>query len=426
MRTPRYPAVFPAVYPAVDQLEQQARALVTAVPGVVRLRSVGESRAGRPLWLLSAGHGDRQLLTVAGAHANEPVGGASALRLAGLLARRPDTLQRLGCTWHFLLCLDPDGAHLAHGWEPEEPEPSLEECHRDFYRPAFARQPESLPAPGERREPLPESAALVRLLDELRPAAQFTLHGIEVGGAFLMLTREVPGAARAFRDTAARLAVPLDRHPCDGPDWHLDAPGVLLLPDDRGEHERDPSGFVAESTWLYPRRYGTLTALVEAPAWGVPAVSDARRVADPERETERVGEVLLGQTRELTAVLGDRLAAAVPEDLAPLRDAARELLDVAPSIVDTWAAEEHSPYQGHFATLGIAARRIPLRAAAMMRRALARTDPEAADTLAHLVREWCQQLEKSYDLRWVPVSEQTGLHVRTMLDTARLVCEEGG
>jgi hypothetical protein len=410
----------------VDELESQARALVTAAPEELRLRSVGASRAGRPLWLLSAGHGDRQILTVAGAHANEPVGGASALRLAGLLARRPHELQRLGCTWHFLLCLDPDGADLAQGWQPEEPEPSLEECHRYFYRPAFARQPESLPSPDQGRDPLPESAALVRLLDELRPVAQFTLHGIEVGGAFLMLTREVPGAARAFRETAARLRIPLDCHPVDGPDWQLDAPGVLLLPGDRSEGERDPSGFVAESTWLHPRRYGTLTALIEAPAWCVPAVSEVRPVADPDREIARVGEVLLGQTRELMAVLGERAAAVVPEDLAPLRDAARELVDVAPSIVETWASEEHTPYQGHFATLGVAARRIPLRAAAMMRRALARTDPELCDTLGNLVREWCRQLEKSYDLRWVPVSVQTGLHVRSMLDTARLVCATGG
>ncbi len=418
MRTP--------LYPAVGELERRARTLVRAAPGVLRLRSVGESRAGRPLWLLSAGRGDRQILTVAGAHANEPVGGASALRLAALLARRPAELERLDCTWHFLLCLDPDGAHLAQGWDPEEPEPSLEECHRAFYRPAFARQPESLPTPAEKRAPLPESAALVRLLDELRPVAQFTLHGIEFGGAFLMLTREMPGAAHAFRQTAARLRIPLDVHPVDGPDWYLAPPGVLLLPGDRSEDERDPSGFVAESTWLYPRRYGTLTALVEAPAWAVPAVSDARPVADPGREAARVAEVLLDRTGELTAVLGERLSADVPEDLAPLRDAARELIAVAPSIVASWAAEEPSRFQGHFATLGISARRIPLRVAAMMGRALARTDPGTAEILADLVREWVQELEKSYDLRWVPVSAQTGLHVRTMVNTARLVCGADG
>ncbi|WP_345942527.1 M14 family zinc carboxypeptidase, partial [Streptomyces sp. SID486] len=280
----RTPSPRGALYPSVEELTQGARALVARAPGELRMRPVGSSRAGRPLWLVSAGHGARHLLTVAGAHANEPVGGASALRLARLLAHRPAALRRRDCTWHILLCLDPDGARLAHGWQPEEPAPSLEECHRTFYRPEFACHPESLPAPGGDGERLPESAALVRLLDELRPLAQFTLHGIEFGGAFTMQTGEVPGAARAFRDTAARLRIPLDDRPGDGPDWEPDPPGVLRPADgDRGS-ERDPSGFVAESTWLYPRRHGTLTALVEAPAWAAPAVSDPRPAPDPRRE----------------------------------------------------------------------------------------------------------------------------------------------
>lgn len=414
-----------SLYPAVDELERRARALVRAAPGTARLARIGESRAGRPLWLLSVGHGERHILSVAGAHANEPVGGASALRLAALFARRPELLEPLGCTWHFLLCLDPDGARLAHGWQPEEPEPSLTECHRGFYRPAFARQPESLPMPPG--EPLPESAALLRLLDELRPVAQFTLHGIEFGGAFVMMTREVPGVADAFRRTAARLRVPVDRHPVDGPDWRLDPPGVLVLPDGHGEGERDPSGFVAESTWFHPRRHGTLTTLIETPAWAVPSVSDARPVADPVRETARLGEVLLGRSEELAGVLGTRLDdLAVPEDLAPLRDAARELLGVAPSIAEGWDAEEPGLFQGHFATRGISARRIPLRVAAMASRALARTDPRVAEILDDLVREWSQELEKTYDLRWTPVAVQTALHVRTMLNTARAVCAGGG
>ncbi|MFJ9146690.1 hypothetical protein ACIRP7_01135 [Streptomyces sp. NPDC102270] len=136
--------------------------------------------------------------------------------------------------------------------------------------------------------------------------------------------------------------------------------------------------------------------------------------------------MLLGRTRELTAVLGTRLDTAVPQELAPLRDAARELLDVAPSIVAGWAAEEPRRFHGHFATRGISARRIPLRVAAMASRALARTEPRTTEVLDDLVREWCQELEKTYDLRWVPVAAQTGVHVRTMLHTARLVCLGGG
>ncbi|MFJ8081177.1 hypothetical protein ACIQ6Y_11150 [Streptomyces sp. NPDC096205] len=60
----------------------------------------------------------------------------------------------------------------------------------------------------------------------------------------------------------------------------------------------------------------------------------------------------------------------------------------------------------------------------LMRRALAPVDPATADALGDLVREWCQELEKAYAPRWVPVSAQTGLHVRTMLDIGRRVCAQ--
>ncbi|KIF05278.1 hypothetical protein PL81_14045, partial [Streptomyces sp. RSD-27] len=96
-------------YPAPHELALAARALAGEHPARVRLRQVGRSRAGRPLWVLSvAGRGGGEVLVVAGAHANEPVGGATALELARRVAGAPGN----GPGWHFLLCADPDGAEL--------------------------------------------------------------------------------------------------------------------------------------------------------------------------------------------------------------------------------------------------------------------------------------------------------------------------
>ncbi|MEU9292050.1 M14 family zinc carboxypeptidase [Streptomyces sp. NPDC048275] len=430
-------------YPTLDELLRRARAMVAAWPGVLRLRDVGASRAGRPLWLLSAGHGPRHVLTVAGAHANEPVGGATSLRLAERIAREPGVLGRgdgeLNCTWHFLLCLDPDGASLAERsmtearltearltgarlteampteGTPTEATPTVEGYYLGFYRPAFAAQPEFPPVVSDPRPPMPESEALVRLIDELRPVVQFSLHGVEVGGTFLQLTRAVPGVPPVYRRIAAGLGIPLEHRPFDGTGWLTEGPGVLVLPDGSPTEERDPSGFTSQATWLYAMRHGTVSAVVEAPFWSVAGVGDPRPVAEPRREVAEVSEMLLTRAKQLEEIVGelDPRTPETPDGLAHFT-AARELMDIGSGVVDTWTAAELATTVGNSVSLGIAARRIPLRAAAMMRQALG-----GAPALDTLVGAWSRELESTFDARWVPVADQTELQARTMLALAR-------
>lgn len=420
-------------YPTLGELLRRARATVAARPGALRLRVVGTSRAGRPLWLLSAGHGPRHILTVAGAHANEPVGGVTSLFLAERFAREPALLQESGCTWNFLLCLDPDGASLAGRWltgrsgegrsgeelpgegPAAEATPTLRGYYRRFYRPAFAAQPEFPPVASDPRPVMPESEALVRLIDELRPVVQFSLHGVEVGGSFLQLTRAVPGAAAAYRRIAADLGIPLEHRPFDGMGWLAESPGVLVLPDSSPTEERDPSGFTSQATWLYAMRHGTVSAVVEAPFWSVAGVSDPRPVAEPRREVAEASEILLGRAKQLEAVVGE-LGPRSPETSEEIAHftAARELMDIGPGVVDTWNSAELATTVGNSVSLGVAARRIPLRAAAMMRQALG-----GAPALDTLVETWARELASTFDARWVPVADQTELQIRTMLALAR-------
>ncbi|MFD2684004.1 M14 family zinc carboxypeptidase [Streptomyces phyllanthi] len=418
------------MYPTTEQLTSTARALASAYPGALRLRTVGVSRSGRPLWLLSAGRGCRNVLTVAGAHSNEPVGGASAIRLAGEFARDPDLLDALDCTWHFLLCLDPDGMSISerHGWPYGGW--GVEGYHRYFYRQEFTCQPEFRPLGGRPAEPLPESDVLVGLLDELRPAVQFSLHGGEAGGTFLQLTRSVPGAARAFREVATNLRVPMEHRPFDGMGWFVEGPGVLVLPGPEPADERDASGFTSETTWTYPMRHGTVTAVVEAPMWAVDSVADPRRTAGAEEHIARVSRTLLERSERVEAALG-RGGGPVAAELLPYDTAARELLGVGPGVADTWKSYLADDLGGvglattvgNSVSLDLAARRIPLRAAAMLRQALGDppADPVAAGALDALVGEWCRELETCFGARWLPVRRQTALHGQAMLRLARML-----
>lgn len=144
-------------YPTPHELALTARALADEHPAHARLRQAGTSRAGQPLWVLSLAptgrDTGRNVLVVAGAHANEPVGGATALALARRLLRDP--APRAGCGWHFLLCADPDGADLHRTPRPY----SLLDYHRSFYRPPGPNSPSgrrpSCPRTGCRPRPSP-------------------------------------------------------------------------------------------------------------------------------------------------------------------------------------------------------------------------------------------------------------------------------
>ena len=285
----------------MDELGAQAAALVARRPRDARLRRVGTSRAGTPLWLLSVGHGSRQALVVAGPHANEPVGGATVLRLAERVLADPRLSEGADATWNLLLSLDPDGSRRNEGWLPGPY--SLGRYFRNFFRPGFLEQPEWLPdgAAGAR---LPETRALLEVQDELRPFLQCSLHGVDVGGGFVELTRDLPGLAQRVAHTAARLGIPRELGPYDTLYWPSIGPAVYRIPPPRrGDLAAAITEAAVESTWFHPHRHGTVTAVVEAPMWGVAGVEDGTPPADADAVLRTVSHTLRHDTRILEQLL---------------------------------------------------------------------------------------------------------------------------
>ncbi|MBK3579228.1 DUF1707 domain-containing protein [Streptomyces sp. MBT65] len=283
------------------QAERLPAALVARRPQDARLRRVGTSRAGTPLWLLSVGHGSRQVLVVAGPHANEPVGGATVLRLAERALADPRLSEDADATWNLLLCLDPDGSRRNEGWLPGPY--SLGRYFRNFFRPGFLEQPEWLPhgAAGAR---LPETRALLEVQDELRPFLQCSLHGVDVGGGFVELTRDLPGLARRVAHTATRLGIPRELGPYDTLYWPNLGPAVYRIPPPRpGDLAAAITEAAVESTWYHPHRHGTVTAVVEAPMWGVAGVENGQPPTDADAFLRTVSHTLRHDSRVLEQLL---------------------------------------------------------------------------------------------------------------------------
>ncbi|MGW7350062.1 M14 family zinc carboxypeptidase [Streptomyces sp. NPDC054784] len=352
-------------YPTVSELHFRARAFASRHPARSGVRRVGTSRAGEELLLLSVGtpdtapdtrhgpgvrarpDGHRDVLVVAGPHANERVGGATALRLAEhVVGERP--LRGDGARdvrWHFLLCLDPDGARMnEHGATGTDSATvagtsrnTLLGYHRPFFRPPGKEQPEWAPSlTGNDGELLPESRALLTVIDELRPFLQCSLHANDVGGSWVQLTRAVPGLPEPFAKSAADLGIPVEIGSIDTLYWPSPGPGVFVMPEP-GVPERLASlqEDAARSTWYHPHRYGGMTAVVEAPMWASRLVDDCTPVPDSGPAVRGAALRLRRRGRRVAALL-DRARPLVPAEHARVLRGAEAAVEVCPGLADDW------------------------------------------------------------------------------------------
>ncbi|RVU28543.1 3-hydroxyacyl-CoA dehydrogenase [Streptomyces antnestii] len=401
-------------YPNVAELVASARELTAHRPDLCVLRQVGTSRAGRPLHLLSVGHAHHAVLVVAGAHANEPVGGSTLLRLAerALMERE----LRTDRSWHFLLCADPDSAALHRTPAPR----TLLDYHRHFFRPAGPEQPEWSPSvlPPDRLPP--ETRTLIRVIDELRPLLQVSLHGTDLGGSWVQLTRDIPGLAEPFAKSAAELHIPVETGAADAAGWPATGPGVHVMPAP-GTEAAFPSlpDDARQSTWHHAHRYGGSTAIIEVPMWASDLVDDPAPHPAPGRELRSLAHRLSRDALLVEEILQAALS-RLPQVDGPLLRAARWAIALVPGLAADWL--QPPPPDSTMAYVGSIdafSRRLPLRAAAMLLRVLKEAqDPEAA-RLEQVVAQWSDAFAERFRARWVPLEHQVEHQARTTVAAVR-------
>jgi zinc carboxypeptidase len=303
-------------FATVDELADAGRRLAAAHPGAVRLHRVGTSAQGEPLTCLTVdgGPGAPEALVFGLPHPNEPIGGLTAVHLAQRLAADADLRARLGHTWRIVACIDPDGLRLNEGWLKG---PFTREHYaRHFYRQAGHEQIEwtfPLDHKGAYFDAvLPETLALMRLIDAHRPALMASLHNSELGGAYYYLSRAEPALYPVLQEVPARLGVPLHRGEPEAPWIPRLAAGIFRSLDIRDAYDHLERDGLAEtvsggnSTGSYAERHGTLTLVSELPYWSDP------RIADTTPTDLAYGEPLRVHGRRM-ADLGATMAAVLAE-----------------------------------------------------------------------------------------------------------------
>ncbi|MFI7337033.1 M14 family zinc carboxypeptidase [Streptomyces sp. NPDC050085] len=251
-------------WPAWAALRADLAVLAHRRPAVCRMTELGRSREGRPLELLSIDGGPHALLVVGGVHANEVVSAATLQVLVRRVLDEPEL--RHQWSWHFVSCIDPDGAVLNEGWSHTGRPPELSAYHRGFFRPALNEQPEwSLPG-DDTGATTAEGTALMKAIDLTRPALMAALHCRDSQGTYLTASTAVDGLDTLLADAAARHGLSVDPHPCDGIGAPAAGRGVVLLPPPDIPRSPDtvPRG---RGSAAHASRYGTLSVYPEVPMW---------------------------------------------------------------------------------------------------------------------------------------------------------------
>lgn len=203
-------------------------------------------------------------------------------------------------------------------------------------------------------------------------------------------------------------------------------PAVFRIPPPRrGDFSAALTEAAVESTWYHPLRYGTVTAVVEAPMWGVPGVEDGRPAPDAPAVLRGVSRTLRRDTRLLDGIL-----ARVRPHVADQPDAGRLLapvddyLLICPGIADSWdpdvvsAGHPLPPLSAaHLTALRISGRRLVLRTAGLMRQLVVACGADPAGVLPELDRlidAWCAEFHTRCGARWIPVSRQVEYQTRVV------------
>jgi hypothetical protein len=195
----------------LEELHQSSVRLVEEFPQVARLQVIGASTEGRPIELLTIGHGKRTALFLGAPHPNEPIGVLTLEFLSRLLCERSDLREQLDCTFLIVKASDPDGLALNEGWFKGAFSPL--KYALNYYRPPQDEQVEwGFPIHYKTLHfttPPAETLAVMQLMEQYRPDFLYSLHNASFCGVYFYLSRRLPTLFPQLHQLVASYELPL-------------------------------------------------------------------------------------------------------------------------------------------------------------------------------------------------------------------------
>jgi len=199
------------VFLTVDELKASTHQLANRHPNTVEILPIGHSRQGDPIEAIRIGNGPRQALLFAMPHPDEPIGSMMLEYLSLRLAEDDALRESLGYTWYMIKCIDPDGTRLNEGWFKGPF--SIENYARHHYRPpSFQQVAWTFPIDYKTlhfHDPLPETQALMALIEQVRPDFMYSLHNSGFGGVYFYIWEAAPPLYEPFHKLVESQGLPL-------------------------------------------------------------------------------------------------------------------------------------------------------------------------------------------------------------------------
>jgi hypothetical protein len=275
------------VFLTVDELKSSTHRLANRHPNTVEILPIGESRQGDPIEAIRIGNGPKRALLFAMPHPNEPIG-SMMLEYWSLRLAEDDVLREsLGYTWYMIKCIDPDGTRLNEGWFKGPF--SIENYARHYYRPpAFQQVAWTFPIDYKTlhfHDPLPETQALMTLIEQVQPDFMFSLHNSEFGGVYFYIWEEAPPLYEPFHRLVESQGLPLHLGEPEMPFETEFANAIYKDSSIAAEYDfleeqtdSDPAEIITGGTlsFEYARRFcDPFTLICEMPYFYHPAINDA-------------------------------------------------------------------------------------------------------------------------------------------------------
>ncbi len=245
------------VFFTVDEMEEHSRELAGKYPEAVSLFEIGKTRAGEALTCLKIGNGSHNALMFGCPHPNEPIGTMMLEYFSEKLAQNKELREELDYTWYIVKVWDTDGYRLNEKWLKGPF--TLYNYSRNFFRPAGYKQVDwTFPIDYKElhfHDTLPETKAMMKLIDDIRPEFIYSLHNAGFGGVYWYLTKETPELYDGMYQAAKKQEVPLNLGEPEAPFCVAWAPAIYQSLGIRQEYD-------------YMEQYSGLSDMSKAIHWG--------------------------------------------------------------------------------------------------------------------------------------------------------------